>query len=353
MFHLHTKKHLICMLTLMFFAGLFTSSCMHLNTYKTKKAYGNENGVFVITSDPQYPWTDKTDEGNFETDIEKEIRSAQMIKEQYNSINEYNDRKSTLAHVLINGDLTSFGYIWQLRKMQSLLSTLKSPFSFGLGNHDIENNFWICRQCVHRSLSMYLAYTEMLPTKRFDRTIRFTSNSTQQLGSFSYSLNFGPIHSIQLNINPTMKFDVSAKNGKLTYTIDSNLNWLEEDLKEAYRDGQVIIINMHKPNKWKNGPNQRFIDLLKKYDVKAVFAGHYHKYSGVYNFKKYFGDVPVFLSGSASQQTYLIAEYDTNINQMKVYKVSGNNWREKSLIKIVDIKNHSNYGSVAKFFEWS
>ncbi|MGR5863577.1 metallophosphoesterase family protein [Bacillus cereus] len=150
---------------------------------------------------------------------------------------------------------------------------------------------------------------------------------------------------------------VSTKGGRITFTLESSLDWLEKDLEQASVAGKPIVINLHEPDGWgwnpdtfspskypnlESGPNQRFINLLKTYDVKAVFAGHHHEKYGLYetDYKQYFGDVPVFLSGSAPNKTYLIAEYKEN--ELKVYGVKNNDWKNKSLLKTIDIHNSNN-----------
>ncbi|TBX38919.1 hypothetical protein E0M35_28475 [Bacillus thuringiensis] len=314
------------------------------------------NGAFVVTSDPQYPWTDRTDNGQTESESEKERRSEQLIREQYNSINEYTSRLTGMTEptpVLINGDLTAFGHPWQWDKMNSLLGILKSPIFMGLGNHDIENNIDDClsNSCVRSSMNYFTKHMQLYGLTRYDRKGDAPNNS-HRFGSFAYSIDVGPIHFVQLNNYPTMTFRISE------YTMEDSLSWLEQDLKEANQYGQAIIVNMHEPSGWKKGSQEqknRFKNLLEKYKVKAVFAGHYHKKSGYFpnDYKDFFGNTPVFLSGSASQRTYLTAEY-TN-KEIKVYKVKDNNWRNKTLLKTIDISGRSfpQYSKVIDFYEHS
>lgn len=64
----------------------------------------------VFTSDPQYPWTDKTDNGNFEDENTKKNISEQLIKEQYDDVNSYNNSTNNNFNIIINGDITAFGH---------------------------------------------------------------------------------------------------------------------------------------------------------------------------------------------------------------------------------------------------
>ncbi|TPG68526.1 hypothetical protein EEL31_08345 [Brevibacillus laterosporus] len=314
---------------------------------------------FVITSDPQYPWTPCSDSSSSPTCPEdadtKRRRSEELIREQYQNINSYTDSVPN-ASVLINGDITAYGHNspWspeqQWDKMRDLLRILKKPYYFGLGNHDIENNKGQCAfdSCFRASMQRYINHVKShnLPSSQFDFKSDFISgmgsSTTIESGSFGYAVDFGHIYSIQLNNFPTMKSESLV----IGYTVRmfENLNWLEEQLRIARAAGKIIIVNVHKPDSWAGGPNQRFKNLLKDYGVAAVFCGHYHFNCGDYtnnsSYSQYFGDIPVFLSGSASQRTYLILEhhFETKFNsKLNIYSVRSNNWRERTLEKSIVI----------------
>ncbi|WP_193674457.1 RICIN domain-containing protein [Bacillus cereus] len=300
----------------------------------------------IITSDPQYPWTPTMDNGNSnESDKDKEKISETLIREQYRSISSYALANGGLT--LINGDITAYGHKWQRNKMKQILKEeLLMWYFYGLGNHDIENNFNDCWQnsCTEGSLLDYIYHVQDLPPKYLDEMdieMGSWSGLRSFKGSFAYSIIHGDIYSIQLNNFPTMEMYLFPN--KTEYKMVSTLDWLEKVLKRAKSLGKIIIINVHKPDCWTTQPkckdakpSQRFKDLLKKYDVSAVFAGHYHKKLGLRReYTEYFDDVPVFLSGSASQKSYLIVEQtEKNLN---VYSVRENNWRGKKLEKSIEL----------------
>lgn len=291
----------------------------------------------VITSDPQYPWTPKMDNNdNSESEAITKIVSENLIREQYNSINSY-DR----GIVLINGDITAYGHSWQRDKMKSLLDILNRRHFYGLGNHDIENNLNDCWQngCVTGSLAYYVGHVKRIPATFLDE-MDIEAHHRGHKGSFAYSINYGEIYSIQLNNYPTMELDINPA-FKDPYKMYSTLDWLEKVLQKASALGKIIIVNVHMPDDWKGGPSERFKKLLKDYDVKAAFCGHYHKNLGLYdnNFRDYFGDVPVFLSGSASQRSYLIVEQTAR--ELLVYSVRNNDWKAKKLEKRIELKQDS------------
>ncbi|MEC0188047.1 metallophosphoesterase [Paenibacillus larvae] len=282
--------------------------------------------ALVITSDPQYPWTPKMDDGdNSESDSETQSVSERLIREQYENINSYTDSVPN-SSVLINGDITAFGHDYQRYKMRDkLLPILKKPYYYGLGNHDIENNKNDCfaDQCFFWTMSDFFTHVKHRKNIEFDYT-----ETPWRRGSFYYAVDFGDIYSIQLNNYPTMETSSETIWGSIEMKPD--LNWLEWQLQYAIQAGKIIIVNVHKPDDWKGGPNERFKKLLKDYDVAAVFCGHYHKQCGrKYQYSDYFGDVPVFLSGSASQRTYLILEQTAK--EINIYSVRDNNWKNKKL----------------------
>ena len=79
--------------------------------------------------------------------------------------------------------------------------------------------------------------------------------------------------------------------------------------------------------------------MIETYKVTAVFAGHYHDYSGRYwNATGEFGQVPVFLSGSASQQSYLIASFAADRQSLTIHRVKGNNWPSRQVESVIDVR---------------
>ncbi|MGH0590399.1 RICIN domain-containing protein [Bacillus mycoides] len=306
----------------------------------TKLERNNIIQSVVITSDPQYPWTPRMDNNdNGESEDETKRISENLIREQYDSINSYITGNGACP-VLINGDITAFGHSWQRKKMKELLNQLIVRTFYGLGNHDIENNFNDCwnNSCTEGSLLDYVYHVQDIPSKFLDEMdIEFDSGMGlgSYKGSFAYSIIDKDVYSIQLNNYPTMEMYLFPN--KTEYKMYSTLDWLEKVLQKASALGKIIIVNVHKPNDWKGGPSERFKKLLKEYDVKAIFCGHYHKslgYKSVY--KDYFGDVPVFLSGGASQRTYLILEMTKE--ELLIYSVKENNWKEKKLEKRIEIQ---------------
>lgn len=303
----------------------------------------------VITSDPQYPWTDCTDKSRFscnsgvspcsnanysEDETTKQNRSKALIQEQYNNINSYTD-SVTNASVFINGDMTAYGHGWQWDQIKSLLRILKKKYYFALGNHDIENNIGDCfmEQCFRNSMDDLRRHINShgLPSSQYD--FMYTSRGWgYYYGSFGYAVDLGNICCLQLNNYPTQFADVDTYATGNNFKIYPNINWVENQLARAKNMGQIILVHLHQHDKL----TQEYKNLFEKYGVAAIFAGHYHTSLG---HRTTYNNIPVFLSGSASQRTYLILEQFSS--KLDIYKVTCNDWKKRSLVRSIDLEERT------------
>lgn len=306
----------------------------------------------VFTSDPQYPWTESSDHGWKESSSERAQRSQWLIESQYADVADFRRNFSiepSAIPVMINGDLTAFGHGNQRSTVKALLEAkLGEHYDYGLGNHDYENNVNDCsfpeNNCAAGSiLDMKDKYWGKVAG--FDLFAREESGSKVFYGSLAYSRTVGDVHLVQLNNEPT--YTVSFTSGfplsRIRFEIADALDWLERDLQQARNAGRIILLNMHKAEKWKGSSEQiaRFKAMIERYRVTAVFAGHLHNDPGKYfgwNREEYFGDVPVFLSGGASNQTYLITEITRDRQTVKVHQVNGNHWRSRQEIASIAVR---------------
>ncbi|MBT2579013.1 metallophosphoesterase [Bacillus sp. ISL-8] len=315
----------------------------------------NRSGLIhslAITSDPQYPWTDCTDGSRFqnynittvspcpdsnfsETESTKAQRSEALIREQYNNINSYMNTVPN-GSVIINGDVTAFGHGWQWDKMNhTLLPILNRPYYYGLGNHDITNNYNDCASngCFKNSMRYLIDHVQSrgIPATQFDYIRTTGSYYYTYQGSFAYVMNFGNICSIQLQYDPQL--NLTASQGSLSdsnkYIIVPNFNWIQNQLRSASESGKTIIVHIHSSANL----TPDLGSLFQQYGVVAIFAGHIHTslgYVGSYN------SIPIFRSASASQRGYLILEHFQD--RLDIYAVRNNNWRDnKELLRSISI----------------
>ncbi|KAB0498343.1 metallophosphoesterase family protein [Pseudomonas lini] len=320
-------------------------------TFGAHSADNNLPRHLVFTSDPQYPWTESSDHGWDETTAEKEQRSKWLIETQYSDVASFRRNHSVdPAHipVMVNGDMTAFGHGYQRDMIRSILDKqLGGVYDYGLGNHDYENNVDDCflNNCAAGSIvdfkNRYLGKLAALDMRVSDEG----AVKKGIFGSLAYSKDFGDVHIVQLHNEPTYTAGFTAWDWGVPtgYQISESLDWLEEDLKRARESAKIILLNMHKPDRWKGSTEQiaRFKAIIERYKVTAVFAGHLHTEPGSYygwNKRDYFGDVPVFLSGGASNQTYLIADMSTDRKTLKVFQVNQNNWPSRKEIQTVEVR---------------
>ncbi|POA33436.1 MULTISPECIES: metallophosphoesterase [unclassified Pseudomonas] len=300
----------------------------------------------VFVSDSQYPWTDLTDDNL--PDPNKEARSKELIELQYSDISSFRKLNGGASRipVMINGDITAFGHGGERSYMKSVFENkLEGLYDYGLGNHDYANNVDDCflNSCAAGSVNdlkeRYWGKVESM-----DLAARSSGVGTIFYGSLAYSKNVGDVHMVQLNNEPTYTVSFTSGNpfAPTVFEITPALDWLEGDLKSAREQGKIIILNMHKVFDWKGDDEQiaRFQQMLEKYRVTAVFGGHDHWGAGTYfdwGKSQYFGDVPVFLSGSASQQTYLIASFTADRQSLAVSVVRNSNWPSRKLDQVIPV----------------
>jgi hypothetical protein len=310
--------------------------------------------TMIVTSDPQYPWTERTDGGGPESEGDRERRSEALITEQYRSIVAYRAaRPGQDIPVFVNGDLTAYGHGYQRDVMARLLGILGDNVHLGLGNHDYQNNI---RQpdgagcynngCARDSVGDLVTHVTNKPGKiSFDFSVTPGVFTTVYEGSLAYATNtpgLDRVLSIQLNNYPAYEVTFESQEGIGTgrYEIGSSLPWLRHIVdhqlaKPAHgdwkdRDHDFAIVHMHMPR----GFEGDFANIVGTTDIAAIFAGHLHTRLGR---DGDIGGVPMYLSGSASQRTYLIVEHDTDEGVLRVYGVRNNEPEEKTLIDTVPV----------------
>lgn len=336
--------------------GLQQSACVALllSTAFLSSVYADDTPRhMVFASDPQYPWTDQSHSGGNETAEVRDLRSAAFIEAQYNSIQEFRNQHggSKAVPVMINGDITAFGHEAQRTYMKGTLAKiLNDEYDYGLGNHDYANNVDDCllNNCAAGSVDDFIdRYWGKVDN--MDLGAKDASFGRTYYGSLSYSRTMGDVHWVQLHNEPTYEVNFTAGSAllfnKRDYEITHSLDWLEKDLKAARDKGKIIILNMHKPARWDakewggdSGLVDRFREMIARYGVVAVFAGHLHEYLGKFTYtSETFGRVPVFLSSSADKGGYLIVTMSEDKAWLFVNIVENNDWSARRIIASLPI----------------
>lgn len=228
---------------------------------------------------------------------------------------------TTPRGVVINGDLTAFAHTWQWHLFERHFNTkvgkgrdvLRLPGFYGLGNHDYSNNLRDCRgtvvnylrfgtnACARFSVDYIKRMVNCGAVGNFDPR-KVTSFDVRSL---AYSWDVGGYHFVQLHLHPT--YVVTDRE----VGISSAIPWLKQDLAEASRRGQKIVLNFHDAHERAalfSAPKREFLDAIRGQRVVAIFAGHIHsRWGRVGNVKG--TSIPVFLSGSSDNRKFLLAEF--------------------------------------------
>jgi len=311
--------------------------------------------TMIVTSDPQYPWTSKTDAKLPESDAQTQAESERLIEEQYRSIAAYRAaRPDQQIPVFINGDLTAYGHGWQRAVMERMYRILGDNVHLGLGNHDYANNIREAdgsgcynNGCARDSINDLVRHVR---NKRSTVAFDFADMSQglfkkSYYGSLGYAVETPGLErvlNVQLNYHPTytVSFDTTEKLRPAHYEIVSSLPWLDGLLDThlsvprygtpADRAYDFAILHMHDPleDAWE------LEGLPDREHIAAIFGGHIHALMGRYPNEN---GIPIFLSGSASQRTYLVVEHDTDAAVLRVYGVYRNDPERKQLLSVVPV----------------
>lgn len=232
--------------------------------------------------------------------------------------------------VVINGDITEFGHGGERSAVQKMFRKMAvgvgGPLMLpGLGNHDYDNNVNDCANngCARDAVCDQIAWVQAMgPVNAFDYRYE---NDTHE-GSLSYSVTVGRVRIIQLNNEPTYERQWSTGGGwsfkpKRHFNITRSLDWLEQQLKEASANGEIMLVNMHISEHWADPylRHSKVPKLFETYGVTAVFSGHKHWNLGKYHA---FGNVPHFKAGALNAGTYLRLTFDWPAQQLLVDEVS-------------------------------
>lgn len=302
-----------------------------------------ESHWFVVTADPQYPWTPHMDDEDVPKAADEHAYSRQLIEEQYDSINRFTQDKEAWA-VFVNGDLTAFGHESEVEYMKGALKRLRLPVYLGLGNHDYQNNANDCyfNNCMIRSVYWFLEHMGQYNLHALDsqkrRYFEFPNNTEEVYGSFGWVQEWANVTVIQVNNNPGYAARVEGFSGSRAMNevinVQPSVRWLDHQLSRARKLGRNIIVMMHKPE----GVHE-VADLLNRYSVTAVFAGHLHRGKGC---GPGFGDYDGLFcfSGSASQRSYMLLEdVDGAGHELRVYLVRKNDPESMTFAASVPLEN--------------
>lgn len=289
----------------------------------------------MFASNPNYPSSENSDKGQTESASDKEDRSRWLIDAQYTSIADLRNHfgGASAVPVMINGNMTASGESHQRSYIKAVLQNkLNNLYDYGLGRHDYDTSPSGCRECAAASVDD-LKDRYWGKESSMDLAVRAVAFSKIVYGSLAYSRDYGDVHLVQLHNDPTFAavFSTSSLFSSASYEITPSLDWLERDLRQARAKGKIILLNLNQPFHWPVTEAQirRFTKIIEDYGVTAAFAANAGTPSGMYESSNYvYGEIPLFTSGSATQQSWLHATFSEDRKQLTVNVIANNNWRQ-------------------------
>ena len=180
-------------------------------------------------------------------------------------------------------------WMQEYEEFKSIMNQLRMPWYPTTGNHDV------------------ISGSRDPNDRTFERLYK------KYFGPLYYSFDYKNSHFICL-------YTDEAQQSQVTFS-DAQLQWLENDLKSA--DKTNIFVYMHKPT-WDeyyepSGWWDKVHELLKKYPVRAVIAGHYHSYRKCLSKD----GIQYYMLGATVGNLYEKVELGGRINHYNILRVEG------------------------------
>ena len=239
-----------------------------------------EKTTLAIGSDPQLYCKENCHQVLTDAEAKEKVRNTLALMVANSDVNA----------IFINGDLTEYGHPHEWSAFFDVLSQSygKAPTYWGLGNHDYINNNHDTHQnraYVHSMVNMWAHLTD-LTSSVYDATV--TNNNDWVIhGSLGYAVDLGDVYYIQLNDQQVDSgywdsknqdydtYDYNDTSGLCCSFYGSNLSsaktFLQQQLEFAAQHDKIVVIGKHRPTL-----STDMAEIIKSYNVKLLFAGHYH-----------------------------------------------------------------------------
>ncbi|MCX9134853.1 metallophosphoesterase [Aeromonas veronii] len=249
-----------------------------------------------------------------------EEKSAEIVNNTVLSMMSAFDIKNILGEeikpvkaIFINGDMTEYGHSHEWRAIFDSLAKIqgRAPIYWGLGNHDYinNNNDTYQNNSYVRSIVNMWEHLKNLTSSVYDVKV-YNNNDMVLKGSLAYAVDLGDIYYIQLNdqqvdsgywdsVNQDYDtYDYNDAHNCCSFygtNLWSAHDFLKKQLEFAAQNDKVVVIGKHRPTL-----SQEMADLIQSYNVKLLFAGHYHHVEINYDHNLAF-----YNSGSMAKGSYL------------------------------------------------
>jgi 3',5'-cyclic AMP phosphodiesterase CpdA len=217
---------------------------------------------FGLIADPQYA----------DADVQKERHYRNSLNKLATAINELNDLK--LDFVVTLGDLVDRDWS-SYQAVLARYEALRHPHAVLIGNHDAQV---ISQHLAAQSPALGLPksyYQFSLPGYRFlvidgnDVSLycNHANGEDRQLAEFMLD-----------ELTECQQSQAQPWNGAVGR---KQLEWIEQNLKQARAQGETVLVFGHYPLTPVNTHNlwncETLVELLCRYNVRAYFAGHDHR----------------------------------------------------------------------------
>ncbi len=303
-------------------------------SFFSAKAEAVEGFKFVLAGDPQ-PFRLLSPPQGYDPNANKSIHFWRpYVETAFNRMLEHGAQ-----FVMINGDMTEFGWEPERNAIQSIINQYRFalPIYYGLGNHDILNNVGDCRgnikqypdylssdACAFQTSNMLRSsivniFPKQNPNGYFSHSASGGYNSRSWRASNAYAFDWGShLRFIQLNEYPAYEVHLGHSRGPFNVYWNSAIPFLQQELEQARKDNKIVVIGWHdaddkfdltKPeNQW-NDNEKKVAELLKSNNdiIILLSAGHEHKFI---KYENYGGTgIDMYLAGAMFNSEFNLVDY--------------------------------------------
>ncbi|CAJ0946924.1 unnamed protein product, partial [Mesorhabditis belari] len=195
------------------------------------------------------------------------------------------------AALIIDGDLTDFGHMYQFNEfMSGWMTSFPIPILPGLGNHDCDNNVDDCvfNFCAHTMMNWFCEYASNQSLQLdYVRTAQNTFDIKYE-GSFAYSTRVCAVTGKNcaniIQLNNALDYERSFTSVMIEWKLLSTIEWLKKRLNLLADSNLPILINVHQ-NEGVRGEKMKELlsdwiysqRNLPKPPRVAVFFAHMHQ----------------------------------------------------------------------------
>ncbi|MCL7997852.1 metallophosphoesterase [Brucella sp. 21LCYQ03] len=301
------------------FIYLYSSTSFMIPSYAQESDF-----TFAIAADPQ-PYRILNMPNNYDPNANSSVSIWKPLAQAGYA----NMRKYKPEFVMINGDMTEFGWEPQRNSVAKLIrDNYDIPTYYGLGNHDIFNNVGDCHgnffddgytssdQCAWAMSNMLrgdVAFTFARHNPRgYYSHSAIGSNRAGWAASNAYAFDWkNDLRFIQMNFYPSYEVHLGAPGAVFNTQWTSAVPFLKQELAKARKDKRLVILGWHDADDHFLGDKGKdeVIQLLRDNNdiIILLTAGHEHRYIHFKNYQE--TGIDMILAGALFNKESLIIDF--------------------------------------------